>query len=268
MSITPSTVAEYEQRAEEAERSPVPWILKAARVVVWIVYAIVLLTAINLLLAFFLRLFGASPDAAFVEWVYRNAEQAMRPFRGIFPSHELGGASVLDTSLLFAAICYVVLALLVDYLVHWLTRRLRRQEADVAKARYQADAAAHTYSAQQYDAQVAAQEAAAREFAAQQAAAQQYAVARAAAEEVVSQQQYQQQTTPSPHAPAGSPLAPPPAPPRTTCPRKRDRQAGFSYTTTWLVLSAVNGCRSQPAHRALRRKPASRAIRSSSDGHT
>ena len=216
MSITPSTVAEYEQRAEEAERSPVPWILKAARVVVWIVYAIVLLTAINLLLAFFLRLFGASPDAAFVEWIYRNAEQAMRPFRGIFPTRELGGTSVLDTSLLFAAVCYFVLALLVDYVVHWLTRRLRRQEADVANARYQADAAAHTYSAQQYDAQVAAQEAAAREFAAQQAAAQQYAVARAAAEEVVSQQQHHQQTS----SPAGSPLAPPSAPPAAEDPRR------------------------------------------------
>ncbi len=198
--ITPSTVAEYEQRADEAERSPLPWILKAAKVIVWVVYAIVLLTAINLLLAFFLRLFGANPDSGFVQWVDQNAEQAMRPFRGIFPTHDLGGDSVLDTSLLFAAVVYFVLALLVDYVVHWLTRRLRREEAGVANARYQADAAAQTYAAQEHNAQVAAQQAAAREYAAQQAAAQQYAVARAAAQEVVSQQQ--QQTPPPPPAQA------------------------------------------------------------------
>jgi hypothetical protein len=184
--IAPSTVAEYQQRAEAAERSPLPWILKAAKIIVWVVYAIVLLTAINLLLAFFLRLFGASPEAAFVEWVYRNAEEAMRPFRGIFPPHPLGGTSVLDTALLFGTVAYFVLALLVHYVVHWLSRKLQRQEWEVANARAQADAAQQAYAAQEHNAQLAAQRDAERQYAAQQAAAQQYAVARAAAEDVVS----------------------------------------------------------------------------------
>ena len=209
--IAPSTVAEYQQRAEDAERSHLPWLLKAARVVVWVIYAIVLLTAINLTLAFFLRLFGASPDAAFVEWVYRNAEEAMRPFRGIFPPHELGGTSVLDTSLLFGTVCYFVLALLIDAVVHWLSRKLLRQEREIANARAQADAATQAYAAQEHNAEVAAQREAERQYAAQQAAAQQYAVARAAAQDVVSQH-----TPPPPSPPPARPARP--APPTQPAP--------------------------------------------------
>ncbi len=43
---------------------------------------------------------------------------------------------------------------------------------------------------------------------------------------------------------------------------------GFSQTETWLWLSPVNGVRFQSAHRSRRLIPASRAMRSSSDGHT
>ena len=45
-------------------------------------------------------------------------------------------------------------------------------------------------------------------------------------------------------------------------------QAVFCQTETCLVLSLVNGSRSQPAHRSRKVIPASRAIRSSSAGHT
>ena len=41
----------------------------------------------------------------------------MAPFRGIFPEKPIGDASVFDTSLLFAAIVYLVVALLVDALL-------------------------------------------------------------------------------------------------------------------------------------------------------
>ena len=46
------------------------------------------------------------------------------------------------------------------------------------------------------------------------------------------------------------------------------RDAGFSQTDTWLVLSLVNGSRAQPLQRSRSVIPASRAIRSSSAGHT
>jgi uncharacterized protein YggT (Ycf19 family) len=182
------TVQEYEDRADAAERSPVPTFLKIGRAIVWIVYALALLTALLLTLAFFLRLFGANPEAGFVEWVYRSTERAMQPFRGIFPTHPINDTSVLDFSLLFAAICYFVVALLVDIALRWLTQRLKAQERKTAELRAQADLAAYQASAQRTASDQAVREAAAREYAAQQAAAQQYAIAQAAAREVVAQQ--------------------------------------------------------------------------------
>src|SRR5262245_3657557 len=135
-------VQQYEQRAEEAESSPVPIFLKIGRVLVWIVYAIVLVTAILLTLAFFLELAGANPDAGFVQWVYRSTDRAMRPFRGIFPEQQITDDSVLNFSLLFAAIVYFIVALLLDVVVRWLSSRLRRQERETAALRAQADDAA------------------------------------------------------------------------------------------------------------------------------
>ena len=63
-----------------------PVMLKIARGVVWVIWAIVVIEAVILTLAFLLRLFGANPDAGFAEWVYRSSERAMEPFRGIFPT--------------------------------------------------------------------------------------------------------------------------------------------------------------------------------------
>ena len=209
MTYSAPAVQDYERRAEELEHSPWPVFLKIGRAVVWVIYAIVLVSAILLTLEFLLLLFGANPDSGFVEWVSRSTERAMRPFRGIFPPRQLDGSSVVDFSYLFAAIVYFVLALLIDAVVRWLTQRLRRQEWETSQARAQADLAAQTYATQRHAADEAAHQAASREYAAQQAAAQQYAIARAAAQEVVAQQ--------NPPAPPSQPVrakpAPPPAPP-------------------------------------------------------
>ncbi|HKA84800.1 MAG TPA: YggT family protein [Acidimicrobiales bacterium] len=181
-------VQNYERRAEEYEHSPQRALLRAARVVVWLVYAFALVTGVLLTTAFFLQLAGANPDASFVEWVYRSTDRAMRPFRGIFPTQELDGSSVLDFSYLVAAIVYFVIALLVDGLHRWLTGRLRRQDWEAGRARAQADMAAQRVVDQQHADERAAQQAAAREYAARQASAQQYAVARVATEDALARQ--------------------------------------------------------------------------------
>ncbi len=171
-----NSVNEYEVRAQQAEESPVPIFLKLGRAVVWFVYAAVVAIVVILMLAFVLRLTGASTDAAFTRWVYRNSESAMRPFRGIFPVKELGEVSVLDASLLFGAVFYMILALGIDTLYQWVTQRLRRQEADTAEARAQANAVRLQYEAQQQQAaNAAAQQLAAQQFATEQRAAQQRA---------------------------------------------------------------------------------------------
>jgi uncharacterized protein YggT (Ycf19 family) len=213
MTVDPR-VQEYEQEATEAEHSPLPWVLKAARVVVWIVYALVMVTAIMLTLDFFLRLFGANSDNAFVQWVYRSTDRAMQPFRGIFPTHQLGDSSAaLDFSVLFAAIFYFVVAILIDIALRWLSDRLRRAERDTVALRQRADDAATQVYAQQQAAQRAAQEAAAREYAAQQASADQYAVAQAAANEALARQAAREYVPPEPVRAKPAPPQPTPSDP-------------------------------------------------------
>ena len=51
-------------------------------------------------------------------------------------------------------------------------------------------------------------------------------------------------------------------------PRPHAAQRSFSQTETWLVLLLVNGARLQSFQRSRKVIPASRAIKSSSDGHT
>ncbi len=220
---------EYEQRAEEAETSPIPTFLKIGRVIVWIIYAIVLVTALLLTLDFLLRLLGANSDNGFVQWVYRSTDTAMQPFRGIFPAQQLGNsASVLDFSVLFAAIFYFVLAVLVDIALRWITHRLRRVERDTVMLRQRADDLARQALLEEQAAQRSAQEAAAREYAAQQAAANQYVIATTAANEAVARQAARDQfpvepvrskpvqpTSPTPPQPTSNPTPtdrfPPPA---------------------------------------------------------
>jgi uncharacterized protein YggT (Ycf19 family) len=166
-----ASVNEYEQRAQEAEQSSKPTFLKIARGVVWFVYAVVIVIVIFLFTAFVLKLFGASTDAAFTRWVYRNAESAMRPFRGIFPVSDVGEVSVFDPSLLFGAIVYTFIALGLDAIVYRLSKSIAKENQQTAQARAQADAVRLQWEQQQQQARsVAEQQYAAQQFAAQQQA--------------------------------------------------------------------------------------------------
>ena len=162
--------------------SPVPAIIQISKVVVWIFYVVILLQAILLTVAFFLRLFGANPDAGFAEWVYRSSETLMGPFRGLFPDRQLSDQSVLDLSLLTAAAVYFLVAFAFDLLLHWLRTQLWRQRRAIAEARSAADQAAQQVVTRQYtDEQAAAR-------AAQQTATQ-YDVARTAASQALADQE-------------------------------------------------------------------------------
>ena len=59
---------------------------------------------------FGLLLFGANPDAAFVELVYRVSEPFMVPFEAVFGATETRIGSVFDWSTLLAIIVYAVIA--------------------------------------------------------------------------------------------------------------------------------------------------------------
>lgn len=176
------SVQEFEARAREAEASSAPAFLKIGRAIAWFVYAVAMVVVVVLLMAFVLRLVGASTDAAFTRWVYRNAESAMRPFRGIFPVKEVGEVSVLDASLLFGAVAYLALATGVDALYRGASDRLTRRQHEIAQARADADSVRLQFEALQQQAQyAAAQQQSAQQFAAQQEAIRRQAEQAAAA---------------------------------------------------------------------------------------
>jgi uncharacterized protein YggT (Ycf19 family) len=95
--------------------------------VVRLAYIVVLVNLVLLGLGFVLRLAGASTDAAFTRWVYRNVDRIMEPFRGMFPTHVVTGRSVIDVSLLFAMIVYALAGIAVHALVAWLTAKIVAQ---------------------------------------------------------------------------------------------------------------------------------------------
>lgn len=107
-----------------------------ARTISYIAYAFVVAALLILVFGFILQLFAANPDAPFTQWIYRHLDDAMEPFRGIFPQAEAPNGSTLDLSILFAMFVYGLIALGVRSLLDWLTfrrdrlaRRIERDEA-------------------------------------------------------------------------------------------------------------------------------------------
>ncbi|QYJ04839.1 hypothetical protein KUV85_03910 [Nocardioides panacisoli] len=109
--------------------------LLGVRALAWILYGYVVVVEVVLALGFVLLLFGASPTASFVAWVYRSLDRAMEPFRGMFTPIELGlrgdpqPPAVLDTSVLFAMVAYAIAAWLVSELLAWINGFLARLDA-------------------------------------------------------------------------------------------------------------------------------------------
>lgn len=106
------------------------WAVLGGRMLTWLVYFMAVFSLVVLFLAFILLLFGAGDGAPFVSWVYRSADRAMQPFRGVFPSINLGQTgdvqAVFEPSILFAMLVYGIGAIGLHSLVDWLTGQLAR----------------------------------------------------------------------------------------------------------------------------------------------
>lgn len=63
-----------------------------------------------------LKLFGASPTAPFVSWIYETTQPLLVPFIGAFPSPRLEGGFIIEFSSLFALIVFAFIGYLVDRL--------------------------------------------------------------------------------------------------------------------------------------------------------
>jgi uncharacterized protein YggT (Ycf19 family) len=110
-------------------------VTRIARALTYLVYAFVIVALIILLLGFFLKLFGANPDAPFAEWLYRGLRRVMAPFRGLFEPVALDGRSVLDVSIMFAMLVYGIVGLALHAFIEWLTGLIVAMRVENAAAR-------------------------------------------------------------------------------------------------------------------------------------
>jgi uncharacterized protein YggT (Ycf19 family) len=100
----------------------VPGYLKVSKVLAWVMYAWVIFGIIVLSLRVFLLAFSANRGAGFVDFIYRTSADYLQPFRGIFPTKNVGETGYLDISALFAIIIYALVgwgfAALISYIQH------------------------------------------------------------------------------------------------------------------------------------------------------
>jgi uncharacterized protein YggT (Ycf19 family) len=186
------------------------WIVRA---ISYLVYFYLIVVEIILFLGFFLLLFGANPSAGFTEWVYRNLDRVMAPFRGIFTPIELGTTSsdvpaVFETSVVFAMIVYGIVALALSALIGWLSGRLDQiYDAEAQIERQQ------EYEQRQRDYQQQLAAGAGQPTGTQPAAAQPTATQPTETQPAATQPG---QPAGTGSAPAAPPPGPPPAPPSST----------------------------------------------------
>ena len=128
------------------------------RVLGYLTYAYLIVVEVILGLAFILRLLGANPTSDFVTWIYRSADRAMNPFRGIFEPIQLGTSrqavpAVFDTSFLFAMLIYGIVAIVIHMGLTWLGGQMHRLDANrVRQERLDAYSnAAETYRSERPD---------------------------------------------------------------------------------------------------------------------
>jgi hypothetical protein len=107
--------------------------IKGSRVLTYLVYAYALTASAFLATGFFLLLFSANPDTAFVEFVYKTANIFLAPFRGIFPLVSVSETGYFSASALFAILMYLLLALGMHALINYITVKMVASQEELDK---------------------------------------------------------------------------------------------------------------------------------------
>jgi len=98
-----------------------------ARVIKSLINIIFFIAEFFLGVRFLLKLFGASPGADFVNWIYITSQTLLDPFRGAFPATSVENGSILEFSTLFAIVIYALVGYFILELVDFFeTVRLER----------------------------------------------------------------------------------------------------------------------------------------------
>lgn len=112
--------------------------IKFARVLVYLVYAYLLVAVTFLITGFLLLLLGASQSSSFVDFVYRIAAQFLQPFRGMFPPHQITDNAYFSAAGLFAIIMYGLFAVAIHSLIGYITLKQTQHQNELVVAEAEA----------------------------------------------------------------------------------------------------------------------------------
>jgi uncharacterized protein YggT (Ycf19 family) len=123
----------------------IPSKLKFSKIIVWVMYAWVLIGVVALSIRVFLLAFSANTSAGFTNFILNLSNDYLQPFRGIFPSKSVGETGYLDVSAIFAIIIYLFILWgfrsLIDYVQNKIDLDKEMQIAKILEAKRQAEIA-------------------------------------------------------------------------------------------------------------------------------
>lgn len=127
------------------EEVVVPTGLKFSKVIVWFMYIWVLIGVISLSIRVLLLALSASTTAGFTNFVLRVSNDYLHPFRGIFPTKNVGETGYLDISAIFAIIVYLFILWgfksLIEYVQNKIDVNKEMQIAKITEAKRLAEVA-------------------------------------------------------------------------------------------------------------------------------
>ncbi|MBX4201563.1 YggT family protein [Candidatus Saccharibacteria bacterium] len=106
-------------------------LLKVSRGVTYFAYFYAVVASVFLSIGFLLQLFGANPSAGFSQFIYKGAYEFLKPFRNIFPGHQVSDTSYFNSAALFAIFIYFLVAVAIHSLIAYLTSKMVKHEAEL-----------------------------------------------------------------------------------------------------------------------------------------
>lgn len=108
--------------------------IKISRGITYFIYGYSLVASTFLAIAFVLQLFGANYATPFVKFMYTGAYEFLKPFRGIFPGHEVSDTSYFNSSALFAIMMYLIFAAALHSLITYITAKMVAHQQELEDA--------------------------------------------------------------------------------------------------------------------------------------
>lgn len=102
----------------------IPAYLKISKIIVYFMYAWVMIGIFVMTLRVFLLAFSANLSAPFANFIYNTSNDYLQPFRGIFPPKPIGDTGYLDVAALFAIIVYLFVAWLFSALISYIQSKV------------------------------------------------------------------------------------------------------------------------------------------------